>query len=696
MYQIRFPRRIWLPDEYKHWLAPGYPKDPPELIAWWRQKGPMHFMPPQREELAPVLKNLGGSEAINCLEAEAVDISKGWFRYFFKEKCNLGFPPDWHRNPIVGNRAPRNLHWSRIPVQSKQFGDIKYIWEPGRFASAYILARAYRAAKNEIYADYFWQLIESWGRSNPPNHGSHWRCGQEISIRLMAWVFALYVFKDSPLTTPQRFAELLGMIAVQADRVAGTTLYSYLQNNNHSISEGAALWTVGVLFPMLAKSDNWMRLGRKLLERDALRLISEDGSFSQRSNHYHRLMLHDFLYAIRIGEVNGLKLAKESLVRIQKASEFILGMIDANNGWSPNMGGNDGALIVPLNGCDYNDMRPVAAAAHYLFRKEKLFESGPWHEDLYWYFGPQALKVSVHRMEIPELNATRGGYYTLRGQQSWCMMRCSTYRERPSHADSLVFDLWRYSRNIAMDPGSYLYYGEPPWNRGFVETRHHNTVSVDNLDQLEKGPRFIWIKWHQARLLARGVTEQLCYLEGEHDGYARLKNPVIHRRSIAGLKDLVWAIIDDVYGQGIHEFALHWLLSMTEKKTDGEFEQLLYPEGPVWFSIQLLESEKNCHVFTECLEKPSEADPRGWFSRYYGFREPALSYQCTAHCEAPVRYLTIFSFTPWQQFSSSLQQISLQKQNFKLQIDLNTPGDRLGIIKRMKVFKQGKEESLQR
>ncbi|MBW1959807.1 MAG: heparinase II/III family protein, partial [Deltaproteobacteria bacterium] len=317
----------------------------------------------------------------------------------------------------------------------------------------------------------------------------------------MAWAFSLHVFKDASATTPERFATLLGMIAAQADRVAGTTLYAQLQDNNHSISEGAGLWTVGILFPMLAKADVWRKKGQEILEREAKRLIYEDGSFSQKSNNYHRLMLHDYLYAIRIGEVNGYRLEKKAVGCVRKAADFLLAMTDPISGWAPNLGGNDGALIMPLNSCDYNDMRPVVVAVHYLFAHEKLFEQGPWHEDLYWLFGAEAIKTTSREPDVKELEASSGGYYTLRGKESWGMLRCGSYIDRPSHADSLHLDLWRCGRNIAIDPGSYLYYGDSPWDNSLQSTRFHNTISVDGLDQLEKGPRFIWLRWHDARLI---------------------------------------------------------------------------------------------------------------------------------------------------------------------------------------------------
>jgi len=693
-YRIRFPCRDWRHDEYRYWLSSEYPESPKELFQKWYKEGPNHFAPNNSRNFPNDLAELVGNENISSLTAEAEAIRKGRFRYFFKEERYLGFPPDWHLNPFTGGRAPSRVHWTRIPVYSRIFGDIKYIWEPGRFASAYTLARAYRSTDNENYAECFWQLVESWSKANPPNHGAHWRCGQEISIRLMAWAFALHVFKDAQSTTPQRFTNILGMIAAQADRVAGTTLYAHLQDNNHSISEGAGLWTVGILFPMLAKADAWRKKGQEILESEAKRLIHKDGSFSQKSNNYHRLMLHDYLYAIRIGEVNGHKLKEKAVIRIRKAADFLLEMTDQISGWAPNIGGNDGALILPLNGCDYNDMRPVVAAAHYLFMHEKIFKLGPWHEDLYWLFGPKALKTEARELDILELAASSGGYYTLRGNESWGMLRCGTYIDRPTHPDSLHLDLWWGGRNIAIDPGSYLYYGEPPWDNGLQSTRLHNTVSVDDLDQLEKGPRFMWLRWHDARLLCLKKGLRISSMEGVHDGYKRLDNPVWHQRCVVALKDTAWVIIDDLYGEGLHEFNLHWLISRTKKVTEGVFDKLLYPEGPVWFLSRVIEPEEVGQGAAEWLEAPIESDPRGWYSRYYGFRESALSFKCTIRYKTPVRFITIFSFTPWEHFMAFAQQVILEQKDQKLKVQLNPPGAAGGLLHKVQFSASSGEEIL--
>ncbi|MDZ7696582.1 MAG: heparinase II/III family protein [Deltaproteobacteria bacterium] len=323
---------------------------------------------------------------------------------------DAGFPLDWHRNAFTGQVAPRDLHWSEI--SDFEYGDIKLIWEPSRFGFVYDLVRAYWRTGDEKYAQAFWRLVEDWGENNPPNCGVNWKCGQEISFRVMAWCFGLYGFGRAAATHAGRVVALAEMIAVSAERIEGNIGYALNQRNNHGISEALGLWTVGVLFPELRKAVRWREKGRRFLEEQARSLIYEDGSFSQHSLNYHRLMLHDYLWALRLGDLNGQSLSDELKDRVQLAGEFLYQLQDEETGQVPCYGQNDGALILPLNNCHCRDFRPVIGAVHYYFSGERLFEHGPWDEDLLWLFGPDALSASVKEKPRQDLKATEGGYYT--------------------------------------------------------------------------------------------------------------------------------------------------------------------------------------------------------------------------------------------------------------------------------------------
>lgn len=593
----QIPAYAWTERPLQTWLKPSVPSAPDAYAAWRKAQSERFFF----ETLLP-----SSQAAVD--EAEA--LLAGQWRYFEHLSFDMGFPPDWHVNPLTGQRAPADRHWSQI--SDFDHGDIKFIWEPSRFAAAYLLVRAYAVSRDERYPEAFWHLVEDWARQNPPNQGPNWKCGQETALRVMALCWGLYGFAASPHTTPERTALLATLIAAQAERIDRNIAFARSLKNNHAISEAVGLWTVGLLFPEFKQSEHWRQVGQRVLEQEIQRQIYADGSYVQHSMNYHRLMLHDVLWAGRLGEINGQRLPDTLYRAANRALTFLYQVTDPESGGVPNCGGNDGALILPLNTCDYLDFRPVLQAVHYWLHGERLFPPGPWDEDVTWLFGRAALPPPPAPAAPPApLSAAEGGYYTLRGKQSWLMVRCAHYRDRPAHADQLHVDLWWQGKNITLDPGSYLYNGPAPWANGLAAAAVHNTVTVDAQDPMTRAGRFLWLDWAQGRVLYQQQTEsgELAYWEGTHTGYERLNPPVTHRRGIVHLGSDRWLVLDALHSSGEHTYTLHWLLA----------DHL--PYTPQTGSIS--------GTGVNSLVCADPTGIRGWHSPYYGMKEPARSITLT-------------------------------------------------------------------
>jgi asparagine synthase (glutamine-hydrolysing) len=510
----------------------------------------------------------------------------------------------------------------------------------------YPLVRAYWRTGDEQYAELFWQLVESWRAQNPPQQGPNWKCGQEISLRVMAWCFGLFGFLDSPRTTAERVTRLAHMIAVSGQRIEANLNYALSQRNNHGISEGMGLWTIGVLFPELRLAAKWRRLGRQVLATQGQELIYDDGAFAQHSVNYQRLMLHDYLWALRLGELYGQPFSAALKERIGKAGVFLYHIQDETSGRVPCYGQNDGALILPLNNCDFHDFRPVVQAIHYLTTGTRCYAAGPWDEDLLWLFGPRALTAPVQAQERGNFRADQGGYYVLRSCSSFAFTRCATFRHRPGQADMLHVDLWWRGQNVALDAGTYSYNAPEPWNNSFSHTAYHNTVIVDSRDQMERVGPFLWLPWLRGWLnrCQEAPGRHLAYWEGEHNGYARLKPPVRYRRGIVRLGHESWLILDALSSSGAHQYRLPWLLPDLPYTWDEAAGYLVLhtPVGPYHTRLATLSGSG-----TYSLMQADAHSPRGWRAPYYGCREPALSIELIDHAPETL-FWTLFGPTPWQ------------------------------------------------
>jgi hypothetical protein len=133
---------------------------------------------------------------------------------------------------------------------------------------------------------------------------------------------------------------------------------------------------------------------------------------------------------------------------------------------------------------------------------------------------------------------------------------CGPFGYKPvpghGHADALSFDLYAYGRSLIMDCGAYSYYLGENWRNYFRGTGAHNTIVVDGQDQsILMGSRHVY---HMAQATLHEWVSNGCFdfVDGSHDGYHRLAEPVTHRRGILFVKPEYWIVVDLLIGRGVH------------------------------------------------------------------------------------------------------------------------------------------------
>ena len=628
----RFPTWAWADRPLAYWLAEGVPPDGAGYRGF-RASGPVRFFfPLGRPPQVPA-----------CLAGDAVEqahrLLDGQFLYFSHAWGKLGFPdPQWLTNPFTGQSADGGVHWCDARDFLDRQGDIKYLWEPSRFAWVYALARAYAATGQEQYPQAFWQLLESWLAANPPNHAPNWQCGQEVAIRMMACCFALHAFWASPASTDERIARLVVILAASAERIDGNIEAAIGQRSNHGASEAAGLYTAGLLLPELAGAAGWRRRGKALLEAEARRHNWPDGSYVQHSMNYQRMTMQIYLWCMRLGQLNGEDFSPLTRQRLQRSCQFLYQLQDDAAGRMPNYGSNDGALVLPLNGCGYQDFRPAIGAMHFLTAGKRLYPPGPWDEDLLWLFGRGALEAPVEALPRSSAEFDCGGYYSLRGRESWAMTRCHSFRNRPGQADMLHLDLWWRGLNLLRDSGTFRYY-DPPERRNeyFLSTAAHNTVTLAGQSQMVKGPRFQWFSLARSRFLGHWRQGDLDVLAGEHYGYRRLPSRAVHRRTICRMGEDCWLIVDDVLGRGAERADLHWHLPDCPAELTASAVRLATAAGPVGLEVACSAPGMEC-ILRRGADEP---DRMGWQSLYYGLREPAWTLRASVTAALPLRFISM-------------------------------------------------------
>lgn len=410
--------------------------------------------------------------------------------------------PDWNSSPFQPDVGiPTDRAWHEIGDFSSGAADIKMVWEASRFDWAISMAqRSQLGEHGEL--DRLNEWIADWQENCPPYYGANWMCGQEASIRVLHLAAALLILRQENSPLPG----LLDLIEQHLDRIAPTMGYALGQDNNHGTSEAAALFIGGSLLIANRRdgASAWAERGRKALEERVASLVASDGSFSQYSVNYHRLMLD----TLSLAEIWRRRLSLPAfssrfVERARLATQWLRQMTDGGTGDAPNFGANDGALLIPLSDTPYRDFRPSVQLGAALFCNARAFaQPGSWNRPLEW------LDIAVPDAELPSLTSETfdsGGMHVLRAGHAVAYLRYPLFSFRPGQADLLHCDFWVDGSNVLRDGGSYSYASDE--HAYFTGTVSHNTAQFDGRDQMPRLSRFLFGGWLKSRNVER-VTER--------------------------------------------------------------------------------------------------------------------------------------------------------------------------------------------
>lgn len=501
--------------------------------------------------------------------------------------------PHWQHSALSGKSLEHNTkHWSDISDFDSGIGDIKGVWETSRFSWAIFFVQQYITQKEPSSLNSLNQWIQDWSLHNPANQGVNWKCAQETSLRILHLAAcALLLEQKKPSKNLSRF------ITQHLQRIFPTLGYAKAQDNNHGTSEAAALFIGGSW--LLQADENsieakkWQSYGRRYLSERVNKLIMPDGSFSQYSATYHRLML-DTLNLVELYRVFlALPVFSESYIhRVRQAAFWLRVITDEQTGDAPNLGANDGAHILNYANVAYRDFRPTVELAYQLFNDCAVF-SDMGSASVVKMFNLQGKPAELLESSIKFAD---GGYGILRNEHSLCLLRAPIYRFRPGQADCLHLDFWHDGVNILRDAGSYSYNTEQKWLSYFSGVEGHNTVQFDQRQPMPKVSRFLYGKWPKYRYFE--VQSQKMQVE-----YVDWKN-AIHSRDVELLDKQL--IIKDTLSGPFAQACLRWRLADLAWQVQGQ--SLLADDMQLSIS-----SSESLISFT--LAQGNE-------SRYYGQKTP--------------------------------------------------------------------------
>jgi hypothetical protein len=522
----------------KHDVKPV--KQFPLTKSEWKQQTPKFFF--QSKYTLSVSKTHN-----TLLQQKAENILNGNYPYFNHTHYKVDTTNKWNTHPITKQILSSNKHYLIYNDFEPGF-DIKYIWELSRFCYLYDIIRYdYHYENNQD--SFVINEICNWIAENPLSFGPQYISGQEIALRVLNWLFVLYYYSDSPALTEERWQTIMCSIYGQL-KLIDTNLHFARKfvRNNHVLTEATALFIYSTLFPQITESKKWLQQTKQILEDEIHYQFFEDGTYLQYSTNYHRVALQVYNWAYKIAELNNNPFNPAVKKRLLTSLQFLVQCTDESNGELPNYGANDGSLFFVLNDNTYRDYRAqLQCLANTL--QTNCFENFKG-EDTFWINGNTTQTNTI--TAIPGIHLYQdGGYCTIKNKDNFTFIKCGAYLRRPSQADNLHIDIWANGINIMRDAGSYQYNTAKQFTAYFFGTNSHNTISINQADQMEKGPRFIWFYWSDKISSKIAETENTYQFEGEIEAFKHIKKGIRHKRIVTQQKEKQeWEIIDIISNKG--------------------------------------------------------------------------------------------------------------------------------------------------
>lgn len=468
----------------------------------------------------------------------------------------------WSLDPVSGKE------WSRafsldVPYRGDaRLGDIKLPWELNKHQYFFTLGKATWLTGDERYAREIVRQIDHWIATNPCHSGIHWISALESGTRVVSWILAYPFFAE--YCEPAFLQRMLRSMAQHLLFVEHNLSLDRFPNTH--LAGEAAILAIGALFVDCRHSQRWLELGLHHLETQMQQQVRTDAVHAEQSVAYHRFFLDQYYLADAMLRINGRSFSRATLHRMERMTQFLMDMLQPD-GSVPNFGDCDDARGIWCRDDCPGDYRSLLALGALNFGREDFkFVAGAATEELIWLRGTQALQefaaLPSRKPDHDSIAYADAGYYVMRSgwerDASMLVFDCGPLGHGPAghgHADALSFQLCAQGSRLCVDSGTYSYNLDYELRNRFRSTGAHNTVEIDGQDQSTIRDRMSWTTAAQARCHRWLSTEWFDLVDGEHDGYSRLEEPVTHRRVVIFLRPGVWVICDQVHGAGEHTLA---------------------------------------------------------------------------------------------------------------------------------------------
>jgi hypothetical protein len=527
-------------------------------------------------------------------------------------------PIDWHLDPRTSSRFPTRVETRQWTSACAPAGsDVKWPWEIGRCQHWPVLAQCHLLSGEPRFAREIVDQLRDFAEAAPPGRGVQWVCAMDVAIRAVNWALALEWIRDAVAPEDPFWSQALELLYAHGHFVADHLENGFEVTSNHYLSDLAGLLVLGRFFSGLRQAREWESFARRELEREIRVQLLADGADYESSIPYHRLVSEILLSSLRVMELGGSPPSARFRGDTRAAIEFLESVLRPD-GMLPIVGDADDGRLHVLEGYGGPPSagRHLLGPAAFLLREPRWLESGgeEGRREAFWWGYPEALDAvapaapagPVARL-FPEAGIAvfrEGGDYLLVSNGRVGTAGFGNHK----HNDQLSFELHLDGLPIVVDPGSYVYTSDPAARNQFRSTGIHSTVVVDEAEQNEVNPAWLFRLTERARPehLFWEVRDEAVEYAGRHNGFA----PVVHERRLSlGRRTGTLHVEDRLRGHGRRRLRWHLHFAPTVGLSSGGGGTLL---------LEVADRHYRLHPDPRWSPRLGQS----WYSPSYGVRIP--------------------------------------------------------------------------
>ena len=514
-------------------------------------------------------------------------------------------------------------------------GDIEWVAAVYRFYWAGPLAEAYRATRDEKYAEAFVELTADWIAKHPleKRQKAHpvytrWRGFAWLDIQTgiradnIAKVFPVLVHGEA--FTPEFLGVLLASLY---DHQVKTEKIPMGKVHNKAIFEQRGFVNVAFTFPEFSDSRRWIELALERTRENFLAQTTPDGVQREWSFGYNLAVLRDAVDIMRRAESMGITASDDYRERVRKMYDYIFAIA------TPDLAGpmfGDASRSV-----DMSQNRARWSLYSTLVGATELLDDPKY-----------AARAKLDRSNLPDQTSyafSDAGTYVLRNKWGPDQVYFALHCPPPGisghdQQDNGTFELFAFGRWLMPDSGFYTYGHDPKGRAWHRQTRVHQTLTLDGKNTRIVGTQLLWQTSPEVDVVAvenasyKGLTHRrtVWFVKeqeagaGDQGSGGRISPLTTHH------SPLLFVLLDEAIGDAEGTLELHFQLAPGDAEINTQDH---------WATTSF--DDANVLIWADPQAPVSMQEEEGWYGSKYGHRESRKAF-CYRHTQsAPAAFLTL-------------------------------------------------------